>query len=73
MIIEDILNERGNTLLSAEDNVGKSLMANHVGNVRSFFKLRHPKKGYAFNVKRKTISSHGKSPKRGLDVQNKPL
>ncbi|MBC8555225.1 MAG: AAA family ATPase [Candidatus Brocadiales bacterium] len=31
MIIEDILNERGNTLLSAEDNVGKSLMANQIG------------------------------------------
>ena len=31
MIIEDILNERGNTLLSAEDNVGKSMMANQIG------------------------------------------
>ena len=31
MIVEDILNERGNTLLAAEDNVGKSMMANQLG------------------------------------------
>ena len=31
MIVEDILNERGNTLLVAEDNVGKSFMANQLG------------------------------------------
>ncbi len=30
MIIEDILNERGNTLLTATDNVGKSMMANQI-------------------------------------------
>jgi len=30
MIIEDILNERSNTLLSATDNVGKSMMANQI-------------------------------------------
>jgi len=31
MIVEDILNERGNTLLVAEDSVGKSMMANQLG------------------------------------------
>ena len=31
MIVEDILNERGSTILSAEDNVGKSMMANQLG------------------------------------------
>ena len=31
MIVEDILNERGNTLLTAEDGVGKSMMANQLG------------------------------------------
>ena len=31
MIVEDILNERGNTLIAAEDNVGKSMMANQLG------------------------------------------
>ncbi len=31
MIVEDILNEKGNTLLVAEDNVGKSMMGNQLG------------------------------------------
>lgn len=31
MIVEDILNVRGNTMLAAEDNVGKSMMANQLG------------------------------------------
>ena len=30
MIVEDILNERGSTLLTATDNVGKSMMANQI-------------------------------------------
>jgi len=31
MIVEDILNENGATLLASEDNVGKSMMANQLG------------------------------------------
>jgi len=31
MIVEDISNEKGSALLVAEDNVGKSMMANQLG------------------------------------------